>query len=124
MNFIQAIVLAIIGSSALASFATFMISRKDKKKESDDEQKKEQQKEQQEIRQELKEIRQEQQESHMALLRIQMMNLMQHEGSYYELLIVAEEYFSKGGDWYMTSFFNRYLEQNNLAKPEWFREEK
>lgn len=41
-----------------------------------------------------------------------------------EIMTVAEHYFGQlHGNWYMTSIFNRYIEENNIAKPEWFNSE-
>lgn len=38
-----------------------------------------------------------------------------------EILRVAEYYFGTlHGNWYMTSIFNKWLEDNEVAKPEWF----
>lgn len=38
-----------------------------------------------------------------------------------EILKVAEYYFGTlKGNWYMTSIFNKWLEENEVAKPEWF----
>lgn len=40
-----------------------------------------------------------------------------------EIMRVAEHYFHDlNGDWYMTSLFNSWLVENNVAKPEWFNE--
>ena len=46
-----------------------------------------------------------------------------------EILTLAERYFTEppeglGGNWYATSIFNSWLEQNGIARPEWFRKEK
>lgn len=41
-----------------------------------------------------------------------------------EIMTVAEHYFGQlHGDWYMTSIFNSYIEENEIAKPEWFNSE-
>ena len=46
-----------------------------------------------------------------------------------EILTLAEHYFVKpphglGGNWYMTSLFDKWLiEKNNGVKPEWFKTE-
>ena len=38
-----------------------------------------------------------------------------------EILKLAEYYFATlKGNWYMTSIFNKWLEANDIAKPEWF----
>lgn len=39
-----------------------------------------------------------------------------------EIMRIAEHYFAElKGNWYMTSIFNTWLESNNIAKPEWFK---
>lgn len=39
-----------------------------------------------------------------------------------EILKVAEYYFGTlHGNWYMTSIFNKWLTDNDIAEPEWFR---
>ena len=45
-----------------------------------------------------------------------------------EILTLAERYFKKppqglGGNWYMTSLFKKWLEENKVGKPEWFETE-
>lgn len=45
-----------------------------------------------------------------------------------EILTIAEHYFRKppnglGGNWYMTSLFDKWLEKTKTAKPEWFKTE-
>lgn len=38
-----------------------------------------------------------------------------------EILTVAEHYFKVlHGDWYMTSIFNKWLTESDIAEPEWF----
>lgn len=46
-----------------------------------------------------------------------------------EIMTIAEHYFSKppkglDGDWYMTSIFNKWLLNADIAKPEWFDNDK
>ncbi|MCQ2530271.1 MAG: hypothetical protein MJ086_03355 [Lachnospiraceae bacterium] len=108
-----AFIIALMTSEALFTFIIFMIKRRDEQKNRLSKQE-----------EEIEIIRQEQEKQSLALLRLQMMELMRQEDSAHELLLVAEEYFGKGGDWYMTSLFNRHLEKNKIAKPEWFKEEK
>lgn len=39
-----------------------------------------------------------------------------------EILKIAEYYFGTlNGDWYMTSIFNKWLTDNKIAEPEWFK---
>lgn len=42
-----------------------------------------------------------------------------------EILTIAEHYFTKppeglGGNWYMTSIFNKWLRSKDIADPDWF----
>lgn len=42
-----------------------------------------------------------------------------------EVLKLAQHYFEDlDGNWYLTTIFNSWLEQNHIAKPEWFKEVK
>lgn len=39
-----------------------------------------------------------------------------------EIMGVAQHYFDDiGGNWYMTSMFNRWLEKEQIGKPDWFK---
>ena len=41
-----------------------------------------------------------------------------------EILKLAQHYFGDlNGNWYLTTVFNHWLERNNIAKPEWFKED-
>lgn len=41
-----------------------------------------------------------------------------------EILRIAEHYFRVlKGNWYMTSIFKKWLEENKVGKPEWFETE-
>lgn len=38
-----------------------------------------------------------------------------------EILTIGEHYFAVlKGNWYMTSMFNKWLTENDIAEPEWF----
>lgn len=38
-----------------------------------------------------------------------------------EILTISEHYFKTlHGDWYMTSLFNRWLDESKVGKPDWF----
>lgn len=40
-----------------------------------------------------------------------------------QILELAHRYFAElNGDWYLTPIFNKWLETNNIGKPEWFRD--
>ena len=60
-------------------------------------------------------------------LRTQLLMLMlMKPDSKQEIMTIAQHYFSKKasggleGNWYMTSLFNHWLQENGDAKPEWF----
>lgn len=59
-------------------------------------------------------------------LRTQMLVLMTlFPGEKSELMKVAEHYFAElHGDWYMTGIFNKHLEDEGIAKPDWFDTER
>lgn len=41
-----------------------------------------------------------------------------------EILKLAEHYFGDlHGNWYLTTMFNKWLEEHDIARPEWFKEE-
>lgn len=49
-------------------------------------------------------------------------------GEQQEILTIAEHYFRKppnglGGDWYMTTLFNKWLIDTGVAAPDWFNKE-
>lgn len=61
------------------------------------------------------------------IVRTQLIQLMQgyEEGDDYELMQVAEYYFSKehlAANWYMTTMFKRFIKQHNIETPIWFKE--
>lgn len=42
-----------------------------------------------------------------------------------EIMKLAQHYFEDlDGNWYLTTMFNTWLTQNDIAKPEWFKEVK
>lgn len=57
-------------------------------------------------------------------LRLQLLNLMQHDPHNKDtILTVAEEYFSKmNGNWYMGSSFSKWAKENNVEIPTWYKE--
>ena len=41
-----------------------------------------------------------------------------------EIMKLAKHYFGDlEGNWYMSSIFNKWIEENNIGKPEWFKED-
>lgn len=63
------------------------------------------------------------QQSEKDELRTQLLLLLSdypHETA--EILKISEHYFADlEGNWYCTSLFNKWLEENDIAKPEWFK---
>ena len=104
--FIQ-IFIAIIGSTAVATLVQFFVTRHDNRKNVSDK---------------LKHLERD-------VLRTQLLLLiLLRPGETQEILTIAEHYFSKppkglGGNWYMTSLFNKWVDENGLAEPEWFNKE-
>ena len=109
------IIIAIVGSGALsaiiAGIFNLIVNRKGRLKKIEDR---------------LDQIDQKLQQSEKDELRTQLLLLLSdypHEAA--EILKIAEHYFSDlEGNWYCTSLFNKWLETNSIAKPEWFKEVK
>ena len=104
----QTIILAVLGSTALSSLIQFFIKRYDEKKNAKFN-----------VKEKLATLEKDTLRTQMLLLIL----LKPEEQK--ELLTIGERYFSKppkglGGDWYMTSIFNKWLEENGIAEPEWF----
>lgn len=98
------IVSAIIASQAVFGFIQFMITRRDTKKN---------------VYGKLTML-----EKDVLRTQLLLLILMRPEEQQ-EILTIAEHYFSpppKGldGDWYMTSLFNRWLLDSDIASPDWF----
>ena len=56
------------------------------------------------------------------VLRTQLLLLILLKGEEkQEILTIAEHYFKDlHGNWYMTSIFNKWLKEKDIAEPEWF----
>ena len=100
MNTTTTIFIAVITSNALFAFAQFIITRHDTKKS---------------IASKLTVLEKD-------VLRTQLLLLiLMKPKEQQEILTVAEHYFADlHGDWYMTSIFNKWLEEEVIAEPEWF----
>lgn len=95
------IIIAIIGSTTVAALVQFFVTRHDNKKN---------------ITGQLKKLERD-------VLRTQMLFLiLMRPGEVQEILTIAEHYFKDlHGDWYMTSIFNKWVEEQGIAEPEWFK---
>lgn len=111
---IQTIITAICGAGWLATLIMFFVQRHDAKKA-----------ELQTDKKKLTEIEDALKKAEKDNVRIQLLLLMAayEDADEHELLTCAEHYFSDlGANWYLTSKFNRFLQQKNIAVPEWFKE--
>lgn len=95
------IIASVLASNALFAFIQFLISRNDTKKS---------------IKDKLALL-----EKDVLRTQLLLMILMKPEEKQ-EILTVGEHYFKVlKGNWYMTSIFNKWLEEySNGVKPEWF----
>ena len=103
MGIIETIIVSVLGSTALASLVQFFISRHDGKKN---------------IKGKLDILEKD-------VLRTQLLLLItMRPQEKQEIMTVAEHYFGQlHGNWYMTSIFNKYIMDNEIAKPDWFNRE-
>ena len=107
-NLITTIVLAVLASNGFFALAQFLITRHDTKKN---------------IKGKLDRLEKDGLRTQLLLLLLLM------PGEQKEILTLAEHYFRKppaglGGNWYMTSLFDKWIvEHNRGIKPEWFKTE-
>ena len=100
METIVAIIIAVIGSNALWAFITFLIDRSDEK---------------QSVKGKLNILEKDTLRTQLLLL------ILLRPQEKHEIITIAEHYFADlHGNWYMTSIFNKWLEDTNTAEPEWF----
>lgn len=108
MNSTATIIVAVLASNGLFALLQFLISRHDQKKN---------------IKGRLDRLEKDGLRTQLLLLML----LMPEEKK--EILTIAQHYFAKppnglGGNWYMTSLFDKWIEKNlNGVKPEWFKTE-
>ena len=96
----EKILLAVLGSGNIILFAKFLIERHDTKHG---------------IAEKLTKLEKD-------VLRTQLLLLiLMKPDEQQEILTIAEHYFADlKGNWYMTSIFNKWLEENGIADPDWF----
>lgn len=94
------ILIAVLSSTALLSLIQFFINRHDSKKN---------------VKGKLITLEKD-------VLRTQLLLLiLLRPAEQQEILTVGEHYFRNlQGNWYMTSIFNKWLTESNIAEPEWF----
>lgn len=92
-------VLALLGSTAVATLIQFFVNRHDKR-----------------LEERLNRLERDGLRTQMLVLIIQRPEEKQ------EILTIAEHYFKDlKGDWYMTSIFNKWIVDSDIAEPEWFQ---
>jgi len=106
------LLLAIVTSQALFTFAQFLISRHDKKKGI-----------LAEIKKDIKALKEFNKDESRDLKRLQLMTLIHiHPEDVSDIMEVAEEYFvNLDGNWYMSSIFRQYLDENKIEHPIWMK---
>lgn len=105
MNTIATIIIGILGAVDFVTLLIFFINRHDQKKG---------------LESKLQTL-----EKDGLRTQLLMLMLLKPESTQ-EIMTIGQHYFSKKdvggleGNWYMTSLFNHWLQENGNAKPEWF----
>lgn len=95
------IIIAVVGSTTLATLVQFFVTRHDNKRN---------------LSKRLDRLERDGLRTQLLLL------VLLKPGEKQEILTLAEHYFKDlKGNWYMTSIFNTWVEENGIAEPEWFR---
>lgn len=106
------ILLGLLGGGNLILFIKFLIERHDRKKERAEDQDAEG------MRKRLLVLERDGLRTQLLLL------ILLRPTEQTEILRLAEHYFKDlKGNWYMTSIFNKWLEESGVASPEWFDKE-
>ena len=99
---IVTMVLTVLGSNAVFAFLQFLITRHDTKKN---------------IKGKLVTLEKDVLRTQLLL----MVSLWPKEKK--EIMTLGQHYFDDlDGNWYMTSLFNKWLLDNDIARPEWFKD--
>ena len=103
------ILLAVLGGGNLILFIKFLIERHDRKIEQAENEEREG------IKNKLLVLEKDGLRTQLLLL------ILIRPDEQTEILRIAEHYFKVlKGDWYMTSIFNKWLKEKDIAEPEWF----
>lgn len=118
---IVTIICSFLGSSALFSFISFLIKRRDDRRDSKNADRQEIRTELKSIRELLQELKDQTDKNEKDNLRTQLLVLMaDYPENTLELLECAEHYFcDMHGNWYLTPIFANFLEEHGIGKPEW-----
>jgi len=108
---ILTIIAAVLGSTGLATLIQFFVNRHDNRNDK-----------LANIDTKLDQVEKVLKERERGDVRTQMLLLLSnYPDNQSEIMKLAEHYFiDLKGDWYMTTLFNKWLEEKNIAKPEWF----
>lgn len=112
----QTFLLALLTSTSVANLIIFFVNRHDAKKKNpvkDLEDK---------IDRYTAERKEVDADLNRSLLRLQMLNLMDHRpDDVGQLMLIAEQYFNTlNGNWYMDGLFKQHCETHNIPLPSWF----
>lgn len=102
------IISCILGGGSLVTLIIFLIQRQDTKNN------------------ELERLSKQMDKLEKDIVRTQLLLLMEsyQPGQESEIMAVAEHYFADlDGNWYMTTLFNKFVEENKIAEPEWLKKE-
>ena len=103
MSIAGTIIVTVLGSTAIASLVQFLITRHDQKKN---------------IKGKLDNLERDVLRSQLLLL------ILMKPEERQEIMTVAQHYFGDlHGNWYMTSIFNGWITEHDIAQPEWFSRE-
>lgn len=108
----QTIILALLTSNGFFAFVQYLLTRRDTKKRLEERF--------ETLKEELKgKLRKQEKDSLRTQLLLLILLKPEEEQ---EILTIGEHYFKElEGNWYMTSIFNRWLDDKGVAKPEWFK---
>lgn len=102
-SYLTSIIIAVLASNGLFAMLQFLITRHDTKKN---------------IKGKLTVLEKDGLRTQLLLL------ILMKPKEEQEILRIAEHYFKVlHGNWYMTSIFKNWLEENKVGKPEWFETE-
>ena len=102
------IISCILGGGSLVTLIIFLIQRHDTRNN------------------ELQRLSEQMDKLEKDIVRTQLMILMENyqPGQEAEIMAVAEHYFADlDGNLYMTTLFNKFVEENKIAEPEWLSKE-
>jgi predicted Fe-Mo cluster-binding NifX family protein len=114
-EFIEAVIISVLGSGAFATLVTALINafsgRKTKLKQ---------------MGEQLTKIENRLIKSEKDALRTQLLIMISdYPDEKQEIMTIAQHYFGNlKGDWYATSLFNRWITEQGIAEPSWFDSKK